>query len=72
MNSVEDLTPECLGKAGLVYEHTLVSLPVDATDEHFVFTVSSECLNALLSKMPRKNCSFSLNRFTGRGKVHVH
>lgn len=25
MNSVDDLTPECLGKAGLVYEHTLVS-----------------------------------------------
>ncbi|KAK7925379.1 hypothetical protein WMY93_007689 [Mugilogobius chulae] len=23
MNSVEDLTPECLGNAGLVYEHTL-------------------------------------------------
>lgn len=67
MNSVEDLTPECLGKAGLVYEHTLVSLQVDATDEHFVFTVS-----ALLSKMTRTNCSFSLNRFTGRGKVHIH
>lgn len=26
MNSVDDLTPECLGHAGLVYEHTLVSL----------------------------------------------
>lgn len=25
MNSVDDLTPECLGHAGLVYEHTLVS-----------------------------------------------
>ena len=25
MNSVADLTPECLGKAGLVYEHVLVS-----------------------------------------------
>lgn len=25
MNSVDDLTPECLGRAGLVYEHTLVS-----------------------------------------------
>ena len=23
MNSVEDLTPECLGFAGLVYEHVL-------------------------------------------------
>jgi T-complex protein 1 subunit zeta len=23
MNSVDDLTPECLGWAGLVYEHTL-------------------------------------------------
>ena len=26
MNSVDDLTPECLGNAGLVYEHTLVSI----------------------------------------------
>ena len=26
MNSVEDLTPECLGHAGLVYETVLVSL----------------------------------------------
>ena len=26
MNSVDDLTPECLGHAGLVYEHTLVSV----------------------------------------------
>ena len=25
MNSVEELAPNCLGKAGLVYEHTLVS-----------------------------------------------
>lgn len=25
MNSVDDLTLECLGQAGLVYEHTLVS-----------------------------------------------
>lgn len=25
MNSVDDLTPDCLGYAGLVYEHTLVS-----------------------------------------------
>lgn len=25
MNSVEDLTPDCLGHAGLVYEYTLVS-----------------------------------------------
>lgn len=24
MNSFDDLTPECLGKAGLVYEHVLV------------------------------------------------
>lgn len=72
MNSVDDLTPECLGKAGLVYEHTLVSLQVNATDQHFVFTVSSDCLNAFLLNMPRKNCSFLLNRFTGRGKVHLH
>ena len=26
MNSVEDLTPDCLGHAGLVYETVLVSL----------------------------------------------
>ena len=26
MNSVDDLTPDCLGHAGLVYEHTLVCL----------------------------------------------
>ena len=25
MNSVEDLEPECLGYAGVVYEHVLVS-----------------------------------------------
>lgn len=25
MNSFDDLNPECLGRAGLVYEHTLVS-----------------------------------------------
>lgn len=25
MNSVEELTPECLGFAGVVYEHVLVS-----------------------------------------------
>lgn len=74
MNSVDDLTPDCLGKAGLVYEHTLVSLQVHtyATDKHFVFTVHSKCFNALLSKIPRKNCSFSLNCLTGRGEVHIH
>ena len=26
MNSLDELSPDCLGKAGLVYEHTLVSL----------------------------------------------
>ena len=25
MNSIDDLTPECLGYAGVVYEHVLVS-----------------------------------------------
>ena len=25
MNSFDDLTPDCLGHAGLVYEHVLVS-----------------------------------------------
>ena len=30
MNSFDDLAPECLGKAGLVYEHVLVGVnPVD-------------------------------------------
>ena len=28
MNSFDDLAPECLGKAGLVYEHVLVSATV--------------------------------------------
>ena len=28
MNSVEDLSVDCLGHAGLVYEYTLVSLSV--------------------------------------------
>lgn len=28
MNSFDDLTPECLGKAGLVYEHVLVCFHV--------------------------------------------
>ena len=26
MNSLDDLTPECLGHAGLVYEHVLVRI----------------------------------------------
>ena len=26
MNSLEDLDPSCLGEAGLVYEHILVSI----------------------------------------------
>ena len=26
MNSFDDLTPECLGHAGLVYEHVLVRI----------------------------------------------
>lgn len=26
MNSIDDLTPDCLGYAGLVYEHVLVSI----------------------------------------------
>jgi hypothetical protein len=28
MNSFDDLAPDCLGKAGLVYEHVLVSTVV--------------------------------------------
>lgn len=33
MNSVEDLTPDCLGHAGLVYEYTLVSDQVFGENE---------------------------------------
>ena len=29
MNSVDELTPECLGFAGVVYEHVLVSCVCD-------------------------------------------
>ncbi len=28
MNSVDDLTPDCLGYAGLVYEQVLVGIPI--------------------------------------------
>ncbi|XP_069740992.1 T-complex protein 1 subunit zeta isoform X2 [Narcine bancroftii] len=50
MNSVEDLTPECLGHAGLVYEHTL-------GEEKFTFV--EQCNNprsvTLLLKGPNKH-----------------
>ncbi|XP_041054251.1 T-complex protein 1 subunit zeta isoform X2 [Carcharodon carcharias] len=50
MNSVEDLTPECLGHAGLVYEHTL-------GEEKFTFV--ERCDNprsvTLLLKGPNKH-----------------
>ncbi|XP_030637347.1 T-complex protein 1 subunit zeta isoform X3 [Chanos chanos] len=50
MNSVEDLTPECLGHAGLVYEHTL-------GEEKFTFI--EKCGNprsvTLLVKGPNKH-----------------
>lgn len=50
MNSVEDLTPECLGKAGLVYEHTL-------GEEKYTFI--EDCSNprsvTLLIKGPNKH-----------------
>ncbi|XP_043910146.1 T-complex protein 1 subunit zeta [Protopterus annectens] len=50
MNSVDDLTPECLGHAGLVYEHTL-------GEEKFTFI--EECDNprsvTLLIKGPNKH-----------------
>lgn len=52
MNSIDDLTPECLGHAGLVYEHTLVSLtPVCPsaltwmTTSRFVFRSNRACCN---------------------------
>ncbi|GCB79292.1 hypothetical protein scyTo_0021280, partial [Scyliorhinus torazame] len=50
MNSVEDLTPDCLGHAGLVYEHTL-------GEEKFTFV--EQCDNprsvTLLLKGPNKH-----------------
>lgn len=33
MNSVEDLTPDCLGHAGLVYEYTLVGITLLSAEE---------------------------------------
>ncbi|GAA6075507.1 T-complex protein 1 subunit zeta, partial [Tachysurus ichikawai] len=50
VNSVDDLTPECLGNAGLVYEHTL-------GEEKFTFI--EKCGNprsvTLLVKGPNKH-----------------
>ncbi|KAI4814213.1 hypothetical protein KUCAC02_003416 [Chaenocephalus aceratus] len=50
MNSIEDLTPECLGHAGLVYEHTL-------GEEKYTFI--EDCSNprsvTLLVKGPNKH-----------------
>ena len=36
MNSFDDLAPECLGHAGVVYEHVLVS-------DHFLYMYVSGC-----------------------------
>lgn len=42
MNSIDDLTPDCLGKAGLVYEHTLVS-HLSFLDEIFGYILKTKC-----------------------------
>ena len=44
MNSFDDLAPDCLGKAGLVYEHVLVSTVVHI----FCCYVSKSVLHVLL------------------------
>lgn len=64
MNSIDDLTPECLGNAGLVYEHTLVSFFFAVVVEQY--SVLSESF-VLLSVW-----SFFWTLFLGRGEVHVH
>ena len=43
MNSLDELTPECLGYAGVVYEHVLVSHPLPGP---------SPCLCAWLTPSP--------------------
>lgn len=77
MNSVDDLTPDCLGHAGLVYEHTLVSCSFLG---FFTF------YKILCMKQKIKCCQFfcmylcaeaqflifSPVLFPGRGEVHVH
>ena len=55
MNSVDDLAPDCLGKAGLVYEHTLVSC-FNSFDE------KSICVNINLSCLLREKTSSLLLR----------
>lgn len=40
MNSVDELSPDCLGYAGLVYEHVLVS---------FIKTISYDSNNRLIT-----------------------
>lgn len=79
MNSIDDLTPDCLGKAGLVYEHTLVS-HLSFLDEIFGYILKTKCegvISGICSHwftfmMPRQLLTFSLLSFTGRGEVHIH
>lgn len=79
MNSIDDLTPDCLGNAGLVYEHTLVS-HLSFLDEISGYILKTKCegvISGICSHwftfmMPRQLLTFSLLSFTGRGEVHIH
>ena len=53
MNSFDDLAPDCLGKAGLVYEHVLVSTVV----HYFAVMSASPCYMYLIVIF----CSFPLH-----------
>lgn len=48
MNSVEDLTPDCLGHAGLVYEYTLVRTTELSAPGRLNTPLQSHVLPALL------------------------
>ena len=61
MNSLDDLTPECLGYAGLVYEHVLVSSSTSA------LCVGGE----LLSVWCVSDCPLFVTSI-GRGQVYVY
>jgi len=42
MNSFDDLTPECLGQAGLVYEHVLVSRVAQRNGKYATWDITSD------------------------------
>ena len=50
MNSVDDLTPDCLGFAGLVQEYALVSDTISCMLSNFIDDVSREMINIRSSK----------------------